>query len=1117
MSCKENTDKSYGTFFKSYKDIPGVTAEEIAAIEALREQRAHLIYGMMHSTEAFRNRDGEIKGFSALFCEWLTELFGIPFKLELYTWTDMINGLKDGTIDFSHELTPSDERRENYFMTDAIVQRTLNYLRLQGSVPLSEIAEKRLPRYAFLRGSTTIGDVMSHAAGTFEPVYIANFEDAYELLKAGEVDALVAESGAEAIFDNRDSDVVSSTFFPLLYAPVSFSAQRERTDLEPIVSVMQKALANNVHRHLSELYNQGIREYRKHKLHTRLSEEEFSFIKKNPVVPFAAENDNYPISFYNIHENKWQGICHDVLQKVEDMTGLEFAIFHDQNTRWPELLRALESGEALMISELVRTSKREGRFLWSHNPLLVDNSVLISKSDFRNIDVSEVYSVRVGVGAGLAHTELFRKWFPKHKNTIEYTSSSEALKALARGEVDMVMNKYNLLLQLTHYQELPYYKANIVFNNNFKSTLGFNKDAEILRSIIDKALDLIDTEAISGQWLRKTYDYRLKLAEAQRPWLFGAIGLSLIILILVSALLIKNRNAEKELDRLVQKRTAELEIANKSAEIANQAKSTFLATMSHEIRTPMNSIMGFAELAQDNEVPPQVKDYLKKITNSAKWLLYIVNDILDISKIEAGKIELESVPFNLEDIFSRCQSALLPSIREKDLKLSIYSEPLNDKMLVSDPVRLYQVIMNLLSNAIKFTEAGTIEASSTIKNLDDSSVRIYFEVKDAGIGMSAEQIEKIFDPFTQADSSTTRNYGGTGLGLVIAKSIVELMGGKLEVESSPGNGSTFGFEITFMIIDALSNASNVDHVPVEKPLFDGLILICDDNPINLEIICEHLARVGLKAVTAENGKLGIEAVEERIQKGEKPFDLILMDMFMPVMNGIEAASKIIALNTGTPIVAMTANIMTSDVKKYKENGMPDCLGKPFMAQELWNILLKYLKSVGSITVDKSDNSELQKKLKIYFVKNNQALFTEITEAIDTGDIKLAHRLMHTLKGNAGQIGKVDLQNIAGEIEDLLQDGVASIPNDKMNALKTELSEVLKELKPLLNISFAKKPDYAVFEKIEPMLENMNPEAADFLDDIRAIPDTEELANQIENYDFDAAMITLAELRKRVSV
>ncbi|MCL1793566.1 MAG: ATP-binding protein [Oscillospiraceae bacterium] len=568
-----------------------------------------------------------------------------------------------------------------------------------------------------------------------------------------------------------------------------------------------------------------------------------------------------------------------------------------------------------------------------------------------------------------------------------------------------------------------------------------------------------------------------------------------------------------------------LKVAVESAKAANRAKSVFLANMSHEIRTPMNSIMGFAELAREIAISPHVKKYLEKINDSTKWLLCIINDILDISKIESGKMELENVPFEMQGIFARCQSVIHPNVFEKGLELRVCAEPPIGKKLLGDPVKLYQALMNLLSNSVKFTSEGTVTLSSAIKHWDGDFVTIYFEVRDSGIGMSEEQIEKIFEPFTQADSSTTRNYGGTGLGLAITKNIVELMGGKLKVESEINIGSVFSFELTFETISELGDVPEyIENNAIEKPLFDALILICEDNPMNQQVICDHLAQVGIRSVIAENGKIGLEMVEEHIKNGLLPFDMIFMDIFMPVMDGIEAASKISALGTGTPIVAMTANVMIGELDNYKKSGMDGYVGKPFTAQELWRCLLKYLSPIGISSVDEfehaKENEELQKKLKINFAKNNQNKCAEIAQAIKTGEITLAHRLAHNLKGNSAQIGKMDLHKAASDVEELLKCGNIAAGCEKMINLEKELAFALEELKPFENPisdSKSKNPDSeqtkALFAKLEQMLANINPECVDLLNDIRNIPGSEDLAFQIEDYDFDSAIKTLAKLKK----
>jgi CheY-like chemotaxis protein len=577
--------------------------------------------------------------------------------------------------------------------------------------------------------------------------------------------------------------------------------------------------------------------------------------------------------------------------------------------------------------------------------------------------------------------------------------------------------------------------------------------------------------------------------------------------------------------------------ALEEAKKASVAKSQFLANMSHEIRTPMNAIMGFAEVALDYAETPQVADYLGKITDSTKWLLHIINDILDISKIEAGKIELENVPFDLHGIFVRCQSVILPTITEKGLDLFVYAEPTIGKKLLGDPVRLYQVLMNLLTNAVKFTKSGTVKILSAIKSSAEDESTLYFEVKDSGIGMTPEQIERIFDPFMQADSSTTRNYGGTGLGLAISRNIIDLMGGRLHVESLPGAGSTFSFEITLGTVDAPEEDTDLtDFNVLEKPHFEGLtILVCEDNHMNQQVIREHLTRVGLQLEIAENGKIGVEMVQERIQNGLKPFDLIFMDMFMPVMDGIEASKKIMALNTGAPVIAMTANIMSNEISNYKKNGMMDYVGKPFTSQELWRCLLRYLTPVSYDAVSDSNGDSadgdsdqaLLKQLKSDFVKSNQNLFSEVTEAISAGDITLAHRLTHTLKSNAGLIGFKSLQKAATMVEQSLKGGENLTSQAQMSVLSSELSRALKELAPYLadpekrlhavpaDENYDKEKSLKLLEELEPLLKSGNPECLKLIDGLYMIPGAGDLIQQIEDLYFSAALDLLHDLREKL--
>jgi len=287
--------------------------------------------------------------------------------------------------------------------------------------------------------------------------------------------------------------------------------------------------------------------------------------------------------------------------------------------------------------------------------------------------------------------------------------------------------------------------------------------------------------------------------------------------------------------------------------------------------------------------------------------------------------ELKETPIDLHGLFTDCRALIAPKAAEKGLMLHFYAEPAISKIPLGDPERLRQALTALMANAVKYTNTGIVKLYSAVKTVRKNNITLSFEVKDSGNGITGD----------------TRD----------VKELVEIMGGKLLVEKVPGIGSKFCFDLTFKTQNAPeSDAPASLDIPdeFEKPMFEGEVLLCEDNYINQQIIGEQLARVGLKTIVAENGKVGVEIVQRRLITGKKPFGLIFMDIHMPVMDGLEAAAKILALNTGIPIVAITANIMPNDLEIYRMNGMYDCVGKPFSTQELWRCLGKYFKSIKRI-------------------------------------------------------------------------------------------------------------------------------------------------------------------------
>lgn len=398
------------------------------------------------------------------------------------------------------------------------------------------------------------------------------------------------------------------------------------------------------------------------------------------------------------------------------------------------------------------------------------------------------------------------------------------------------------------------------------------------------------------------------------------------------------------LEDLVQERTTALSIAKEAAEAANRAKSTFLANMSHELRTPMNAIMGMTGLAMRHANDPKLRDQLTKVTQASQHLLHVINDILDISKIEAERLTLEQTHFKLGSVLEDLMSLINQKISDKGLALHVHVTPeITKQAFQGDPLRLGQILLNFAGNAIKFTEQGSI--SVRVEPLEDNpgDVLLRFEVQDSGIGISNEDQKRLFTAFEQGDSSMTRKYGGTGLGLAISKRLVHMMGGGIGVDSTPGLGSTFWFTARLAKASGFTLAeptASDDSAEVRLTrLYAGThILLTEDEPINQEVSRGLLEDVGLIVDLAEDG---LEAVR---MAQEVRYKLILMDMQMPKMSGVDATRAIRTLPeyAHTPILAMTANAFDEDRQICLAAGMNDHIAKPIDPEILFESLLKWL-------------------------------------------------------------------------------------------------------------------------------------------------------------------------------
>ncbi len=400
---------------------------------------------------------------------------------------------------------------------------------------------------------------------------------------------------------------------------------------------------------------------------------------------------------------------------------------------------------------------------------------------------------------------------------------------------------------------------------------------------------------------------------------------------------------QEQLEERIRARTAELEHAMQGAVVATHAKSEFLANMSHELRTPMNGLLGMLDLVLDGTIVGEDRENVEIAQRCAYSLLGLLNDILDISKIEAGRMQLERVPCHVREVTEECLRPHLAKAQQKGIALQYVCTSGAGLVVTGDPLRLRQVVNNLVSNAIKFTDEGIVRVTQSSTKPVDGKTIVAIEVSDTGAGIPADKLALIFDKFTQADSSISRKYGGTGLGLAITRKLVELQGGTICVESELGKGSKFTVEIPF---DVVAREASVA-APVARAIAtaasaagNARLLLVEDNAINQRVVLAMLRKKGYTLDVANNGQ---EALEQ-LEAATEPYDLILMDVQMPVLDGLETtrAIRADARWTRLPIIAMTAHAMTGDKERCLNAGMDVYLTKPLKAPQLIDAIEKFL-------------------------------------------------------------------------------------------------------------------------------------------------------------------------------
>ena len=610
--------------------------------------------------------------------------------------------------------------------------------------------------------------------------------------------------------------------------------------------------------------------------------------------------------------------------------------------------------------------------------------------------------------------------------------------------------------------------------------------------------------------------------------------------------LIKSNNELEE----ARNKAMEAEIANES----NKAKSEFLARMSHEIRTPISAILGISEIQLRNpDLPPFVGESFIKINNSSHMLLGLVNDLLDISKIEAGKMDLISEEYEIAMLINNIKQIYSTLIGNKPIEFRMFVDRNLPSLLIGDYVRINQIITNILSNAIKYTESGTVEFS--IHCMDSFSseydATLAISILDTGMGMTQEQLSSLSTEYTRFHESQNRSITGTGLGMNIVYHLAQIMDGHVDIASQVGKGTTVAVYIPQKIsnpkiiglqeseklqqfqISSYDAAGKFEFTP--EPMPYGRVLIVDDVNTNLYVARGLMDFYSLNIETCDSGKAAIEKVE-----AGNEYDIIFMDHMMPEMDGIETMLHLRQMGYTEPIIALTANAMIGQAEEFKEKGFDEFLSKPIRTKYLNQALIQYVKDKqppsvieaaskaqaaakgkGSIE-DFQKNADMLRKMRKDFSSGHQNTFANIIQALESNDKETATLLAHTVKGLAGLIQEPALAQHAGRLEATLNSG--STPSEALiYSLKTQFEHVLQSIgKPevfatVFNADINKEEVTKLFEKLEILLKSRDTACLELLDSLKIMPEATIIVKQIEDYEFSLALSNLTTLRSALDL
>jgi len=883
--------------------------------------------------------DGTPTGLYVEFWQLWSKTNHIPIKFYPETYANAMRKLKNHQVDFHVGLFVNDSRT-------AWGDFSIPFHRVDTGI-FFRGNQKAFPKLSEMKGRK-----VAVQAGTFQHQYLVShypdikiyaFVDAELILNGflnNEFDAIVSEipylnsqiakMGLRGVFKLSDESLLTNevrAFIPKADNNVTdiINAGIKKMPVNQVIALEKKWLPS-----LTPYWSS------QNKL-ASLTMDEKDWLKLHNHFSIGIDHNWSPFEFVD-NNNDYSGVSSEYTAILQEKLGVEFK--PDYNRTWIESFKALKNHQIDVIPAIVKTEQRAKSMSFTKPYISLASVILTRKDTFYVQGIEDLSGKKVGVIGDYVFESILKENHPDIK-IVAVASVKKGMELVESGDIDAFIDA---LATINHELNKGNHKDIIVAAFTpypLELSMAVSSDLAPLTPILDKALSSITTKQksrIANNWLA----IEVNLESNFQTFLYWGLPIGSVLLMIILFVLKTNRRMQFEI--LERKKTEQLlESAKEKAEAANQTKDNFLANMSHEIRTPMNAVVGMSHLLEKSGLTDQQKGYQETLNSSAESLLVLIDDILDLSKVEAGKLELEVLPFSLTEVVKNVENQVRLIIDESKIKLVTKLSSQIPRLLYGDSNRLRQVILNLVNNAAKFTQQGKIEISAKINSKKGKKIEIEFCVSDTGIGIDIDQQKNLFQNYSQADSSTTRQYGGTGLGLAISKNLCELMGGKIWLTSQAGVGSQFNFKVTLEYKDGTDSniAQELLHTRNEFDfLKDKNILLVDDNDVNLMVARMILSNAGMEVVTAKDGK---EAIEQ-LKQGR--FDAILMDIQMPVMDGYQATRYIrkeMGL-TNIPIIAVSANVMKPDLKKSLDSGMDAHIGKPLNVNKLLSTLVDKISS-----------------------------------------------------------------------------------------------------------------------------------------------------------------------------